>query len=106
MASPCRPDGLKAIRAAGTDITCRQACTVADLGIGEATMSDEDSVRRASMLLRRAQQLTAAADRESANRPYLLSLAKTYRTAADELAPSIPDPAAELFSISAAKQTQ
>jgi len=106
MAIPCRPDGLKAIRAAGTDITCRQACTVADLGIGEATMSDEDSVRRATMLLRRAQQLTVAADRESANRPYLLSLAKTYRTAADELAPGIPDPAAELFSISAAKQTQ
>jgi len=72
----------------------------------EVTMTDVDSVRRATMLLRRAQQLTAAADRESANRPYLLSLAKTYRTAADELAPGIPDPAAELFSISAAKQTQ
>lgn len=104
MASPCRPDGLKAIRAAGTDITCRQACTVADLGIGEATMSDEDSVRRATMLLRRAQQLTAAADRESANRPYLLSLAKTYRTAADELAPGTPDPAAEFAYAQSARQ--
>ena len=102
----CRTDGLRARRAAGTDTTRHQACTVANLGIGEATMTDEDSVRRATMLLRRAQQLTAAADRESANRPYLLSLAKTYRTAADELAPGIPDPAAESFSISAAKQTQ
>ena len=106
MAIPCRPDGLRVIRTAGTDTTGRQACTFANLGIGEATMTDEDSVRRATMLLRRAQQLTAAAARESADRPYLLSLAETYRIAADELAPGTPDPAAELFSISAAKQTQ
>ena len=106
MAIPCGQDGLRVIRTVRADTTGRQACTFANLGIGESTMTDEDSVRRATMLLRRAQQLTAAADRESANRPYLLSLAKTYRTAADELAPGIPDPAAELFSISAAKQTQ
>src|SRR3974377_1878752 len=105
MGIPCCPDGLKAIRDwNGHHVP--PACRGADLGIGEATMTGEDSVRRATMLLRRAQQLTAAADRESANRPYLLSLAKTYRTAADELAPGIPDPAAELFSLSAAKQTQ
>jgi len=74
--------------------------------IGEAPMIDADSVRRATMLLQRAQQLTAAAHREPANRSYLLSLAETYRTAADELAPGTPDPATELFSISAVKPTQ
>ena len=73
--------------------------------IGEAPMIDADSVRRATMLLQRAQQLTAAAHR-AANRSYLLSLAETYRTAADELAPGTPDPATELFSTSGVKPTQ
>ena len=73
--------------------------------IGEAPMIDADSVRRATMLLQRAQQLTAAAHR-AANRSYLLSLAETYRTAAEELAPGTPDPATELFSTSGVKPTQ
>jgi hypothetical protein len=53
------------------------------------------NVRRATMLRQRAQQLTAAAGVEPAHRTHLLSLAETYRTAADELAPGTPDPAAE-----------
>jgi len=47
-------------------------------------MTDMD-VRRATMLRQRAQQLTAAAGLEPAHRTHLLSLAETYRTAADEL---------------------
>ena len=69
-------------------------------------MTNGDNVRRASMLRQRAQQLTAAADREPASRQHLLSLAETYRIAADELAPGTSDPAAELFSISGVKRTK
>jgi hypothetical protein len=61
-------------------------------------MTDVDSVRRATMLRQRAQQLAAAADREPASRSHLLSLAEAYRTAADVLAPATPDAAVELFA--------
>ena len=60
-------------------------------------MTDVDSVRRATMLRQRAQQLAAAADRELASRSHLLSLAE-YRPAADVLAPVTPDAAVELFA--------
>ena len=66
-------------------------------------MTDLD-VRRAIMLRQRALQLTAAAGLEPARRTHLLSLAETYRTTADELAPGTPDPTAQLFSISANEQ--
>ena len=72
----------------------------------EVTMTDVDSVRRATMLRQRAQELTAAANREPARRTHLLSLAETYRSAADELAPDKPDLSAETFSTSAVKQTE
>jgi len=52
----------------------------------------EVDVRRATMLRQRAMQLKAAAGLEPARRTHLLSLAETYRTAADELAPGTPDP--------------
>jgi len=42
-------------------------------------MTDVDSVRRATMLRQRAQQLAAAADREPASRSHLLNLAEAYR---------------------------
>ena len=61
-------------------------------------MTYVDSVRRATMLRQRAQELTVAADREPARRIHLLSLAHTYRSAADELAPGTLDPEAQLFS--------
>ena len=61
-------------------------------------MTYVDSVRRATMLRQRAQELTVAADREPARRIHLLSLAQTYRSAADELAPGTRDPEAQLFS--------
>ena len=69
-------------------------------------MTDVDSVRRATMLRQRAQELTAAANREPARRTHLLSLAETYRSAADELAPDKPDLSAETFSTSAVRQTE
>ena len=72
----------------------------------EVTMTDVDSVRRATMLRQRAQELTAAANREPARRTHLLSLAETYRSAADELAPDKPDLSTETFSTSAVKQTE
>ena len=72
----------------------------------EVTMTDVDSVRRATMLRQRAQELTAAAGREPARRTHLLSLAETYRSAADELAPDISDLSTETFSTSATKQTE
>jgi hypothetical protein len=72
----------------------------------EVTMTDVDSVRRATMLRQRAQELTAAANRQPALRTHLLSLAETYRSAADELAPDKPDLSTETFSTSAVKQTE
>ena len=72
----------------------------------EVTMTDVDSVRRATMLRQRAQELTAAANREPARRTHLLSLADTYRSAADELAPDKPDLSAETFSTNGVKQTE
>src|SRR3974390_1252686 len=45
----------------------------------EVTMTDVDSVRRATMLRQRAQELTAAANREPARRTPLLSLAENFR---------------------------
>ena len=47
-------------------------------------MTYVDSVRRATMLRQRAQELRVAADREPARRTHLLSLAQTYRSAADD----------------------
>ena len=72
----------------------------------EVTMTDVDSVRRATMLRQRAQELKAAANREPARRTHLLSLADTYRSAADELAPDKPDLSAETFSTNGVKQTE
>jgi hypothetical protein len=72
----------------------------------EVTMTDVDSVRRATMLRQRAQELTAAANRDPARRTHLLSLAETYRSAADELAADKPDLSAETFSTNAVTQTE
>jgi hypothetical protein len=58
------------------------------------------------MLRQRVQELTVAADREPARRTHLLSLAETYRSAADELAPGTHDPEAQLFSTTAVTQTK
>ena len=66
-------------------------------------MTDLD-VRRAIMLRQRALQLTAAAGLEPARRTHLLSLAETYRTTADELAPGTPDQAAEFAYAQSARQ--
>ena len=66
-------------------------------------MTDLD-VRRAIMLRQRALQLTAAAGLEPARRTHLLSLAETYRTAADELAPGTSDQAAEFAYAQSARQ--
>ena len=84
----------------------RQVVSVEAIPWEEATMTDVDSVRRATVLRQRAQELTAAANREPARRTHLLSLAETYRSAADELAPDKPDLSAETFSTSAVKQTE
>jgi hypothetical protein len=76
----------------------QQVVSVAAIPSEEPIMTDMDSIRRATMLRQRAQELTTAAGREPARRAHLLSLAETYRTAAAELAPATPDPAAELFA--------
>src|SRR3974390_1175297 len=86
------------------DSKIQQVVSAAATPSEEATMTDVDSVRRATMLRQRAQELTAAAGREPARRTHLLSLA--YRSAADELAPDISDLSAETFLTSGNKQTE
>ena len=88
------------------DSKIQQVVSAAATHSEEVTLTDVDSVRRATMLRQRAQELTAAANREPARRTHLLSLADTYRSAADELAPDKPDLSAETFSTNGVKQTE